>query len=276
LPDPDLGRLPDAYRGLLERALAVLGADARVLAAWASGSVARGVADAHSDLDLLVATRDESCASFGDSWSTWLAAITETVLARRIPGVRGLYAVTPDWLRLDVVWEPRAALAASPFRTRRLLFDRGGCEALVPPPLPRPGPSPDRVLATVEESLRVLGLLPVAVGRGDWLLGVEGVWTQRLLLYQLYQQANAPLPETGLKQWSSKLTAAQRERIARLPTGAATRDAVIEGSLAVARALLAEARPLAARLGARWPEALERATREHLRRQLGIELEASG
>ena len=41
----------------------------------------------------------------------------------------------------------------------------------------------------VEESLRILGLLPTVAGREDWLLGVEGVWTQRLLLYQLFQQA---------------------------------------------------------------------------------------
>lgn len=267
----ELGALPAAYRSLLERALALLGSDPRVLAVWLGGSVARGVADAHSDLDLLVATTDEGCAAFTDGWADWLGAITPTVLARRIPGIRGLYAVTPDWLRLDFVWEPRAALPTTFFRTRRLLLDRDGCGALVPPPLARPTPSADAVLALVEECFRIAGLLPVVVGRGDWLLGVEGVFTQRLLLYQLYQQANAPLPETGLKQWSSKLTAAQIARLASLPTGAATRDAVIAGQLAVARALLAEARPLAARLGVRWPDALEHATRAHLVRELGID-----
>jgi hypothetical protein len=270
----DLGKLAPAYRPLFERALAVLGADPRVLGVWLSGSIARGTADEYSDLDLLVATTNEGCAAFTDSWSEWLAAITPTVLARRIPGIRGLYAVTPDWLRLDVVWEPHAGLQSTFFRTRRTVLDRGGCDALIPPEPERPGPSGAAVLALVEECLRILGLLPVVVGREDWLLGVEGVSTQRLLLYQLYQQANAPLPATGVKQWASKLTPPQRERLARLPTGAATRDAVIAGQLGVAGAFLSEARPLAARLGVAWPDALERATREHLRRELGLDLES--
>jgi hypothetical protein len=267
-----LGPLPAAYHALFEGAREVLHGDPRVQALWLSGSLARGDADAHSDLDLLVATRDDAHASFTDEWATWLAAITPTVLARRIPGITGLYAVTPEWLRLDVVWESRASLPKTFFRTRRLVFDRADCAAAIPPALPLPGPSAVAVLGLVEESLRILGLLPAVVGREDWLLGVEGVWTQRLLLYQLFQQANAPLPATGVKQWSAKLDPRQREVLAGLPTGAATRQAVISGQLALARAFLAEARPLAAQLGVGWPEPLERATREHLRRVLGVDL----
>lgn len=270
----DLGPLPVAYRALFDRALAVLEADARVLAVWLSGSLARGMADAHSDLDLLVATTDEGFKAFGDAWSEWLAEMTATVLAKRIPVVAGLYAVTPDWLRLDVVWEARAALASSFFRERRVVFDRGDCAALVPPPFAPAGPSPVAVLGLVEECWRILGLLPTVIGREDWLLGIEGVHTQRLLLYNLLQQANAPLPTTGLKQWSSKLTREQVSSFEALPTGAPGREAVVQGQLAVAGALIREARPLAAQLGVAWPDALERATRLHLRRELGVELDA--
>lgn len=268
---PELGPLPAPYHALFARARDVFAADTRVQALWLSGSLARGDADAHSDLDLLVATTDDGHASFTEAWEAWLASITPTVLAKRIPGITGLYAVTPEWLRIDVVWEPRGALARTFFRTRRLVFDRADCAAAIPPAIPRPGPSARAVLDLIEESLRILGLLPTGVGREDWLLGVEGVWNHRLLLYQLFQQANAPLPETGLKQWSSKLTPAQRARLSGLPTGAANREAVIRASLEVAAAFLAEARPLAARLGIAWPDALEAATRVHLRRTLGVE-----
>jgi hypothetical protein len=267
-----LGPLPAAYHALFERASQVLYDDPRVQALWLSGSLARGDADAHSDLDLLVATRDEAHAAFSEEWATWLAAITPTVLARRIPGITGLYAVTPEWLRLDVVWEARASLPTTFFRTRRLVFDRADCAAAIPPASARPGPSAAAVLGLVEESLRILGLLPTVVGREDWLLGVEGVWSQRLLLYQLFQQANAPLPATGIKQWSSKLDERQRAVLAGLPMGQAARDGVISSQLALARAFLAEARPLAARLGVAWPDALERATRAHLRRVLEVDL----
>jgi hypothetical protein len=271
--DVDLGPLPAGYRALFDRAFAVLEADERVLAVWLSGSLARGGADAQSDLDLLVATSDEGFKSFGESWAEWLAAITATVLAKRIPVVSGLYSVTPEWLRLDVVWEARAALVSTFFRERRLVFDRGGCAGLVPPPVPAAGPSAPAVLALVEECWRMLGLMPTAIGRKDWLLGIEGIHLQRLLLYNLLQQANAPLPTTGLKQWSSKLTREQIAAFESLPTGAPAREALIEGTTSVVRMLLREARPLAARLGVAWPDALEHATRLHLRRELGVELD---
>ena len=51
--------LPDGYRHLLDRAIDVLGADRRVEAMWVHGSVARGDADALSDLDVIVAVADD-------------------------------------------------------------------------------------------------------------------------------------------------------------------------------------------------------------------------
>lgn len=266
----DLHPLPPSYATLLDRALGVFESDPRVIAAWLSGSVARGTADEYSDLDLLVATTDDDHASFTEEWMRWLEAITPTVLARRIPGVAGLYAVTPEWLRLDVVWEARRTLPDTFFRERTLLFDRDACAASVPPPLPPPAGSAVVVLGVVEESLRVLGLLPVAIGREDWLLGVEGVHAQRLLLFQLLQQVNAPLPVAGLKQWSSKLSAEQRLRFEALPPGAPTRDAVIAGSIAIAEEILREARAFAKHTPFAWPGSLETATRVHLERTLGV------
>jgi len=56
--------LPETYRHLFERAVAVLGADERVRALWLSGSLARGVADAASDLDLIVAVADDELDGF--------------------------------------------------------------------------------------------------------------------------------------------------------------------------------------------------------------------
>jgi hypothetical protein len=267
---PDLHPLPDAYRALLGRALGVFEADPRVIAAWLSGSLARGTADAFSDLDLLVATSDDGHPSFTAEWTGWLEAITPTVLAKRIPGITGLFAVTPEWLRLDVAWEARGALPDTFFRERALLFDRDACAAALPAPFPRAGASTAAVLGLVEESLRILGLLPVAIGREDWLLGVEGVHTQRLLLYQLLQQINAPLPVTGLKQWSSKLNAEQRRRFEALPTGAPDPESIVAGTIGVVEEILREARAFSQRMPFAWPESLEAATRAHLQHTLGV------
>ncbi len=50
-------------RALLDRLVAALGEDERILAAWVIGSLARGDADAYSDVDVLVAVRAEDFAA---------------------------------------------------------------------------------------------------------------------------------------------------------------------------------------------------------------------
>ena len=71
------------------------------------------------------------------------------------------------------------------------------------------GPDPAKLTAIVEEFLRQQAIFPAAVvARGDWLLGVVGVRQVRLLLYQLFAEADQPLPPMGVKQWSAKLAPA--------------------------------------------------------------------
>ena len=93
----------------------MLSSDDRVRGLWLSGSLARGTADGASDLDLLVAVRDEDHQAFVDTWRTWLGAITLTVVARRLPfpagqPAAGFYSVTPGFERFDVVAEPESFL----------------------------------------------------------------------------------------------------------------------------------------------------------------------
>lgn len=261
--------LAPGYDRLFERTLAVLGADERVRAVWLSGSVARGNADAASDLDFIVTVADEHHASFSEEWENWLAAITDTVLAKPLAFAPGsFYSVTPDWHRLDVVVERVSDISRSMFRSRQAVLDRDGLATLVPPDDPAPPPAPGKVAALVEEFLRIHGLLPVIVVRQDWLLGVEGVHTLRSLLYQLFVEANAPHAVTGVKRWSEKLSNDQRRVLETLPTGEATRDGVIDGHLALVGAFRAHAPAICERLGVPWPHRLERATYAHVERQL--------
>ena len=261
--------LAPGYGRLFERTLAVLGADERVRAVWLSGSVARAEADAASDLDFIVTVSDEDHAQFASEWETWLAGITDTVLAKPLSFAPGsFYSVTPDWLRLDVVVERVSDISRSMFRTRQAVLDRDGLAALVPPEEPAPAPSAEKVRALVEEFLRIHGLLPVILVRKDWLLGVEGVHTLRSLLYQLFVEANGPHAVSGVKRWSDKLTDAHRRVLEELPTGEASRQGVIGGHLAVVGAFHAHAPEICDRLGIAWPHRLERLTYAHVERQL--------
>lgn len=245
--------------------------DDRVRAFWLSGSLARGVADAASDLDLLIAVRDEDCQAFAASWRDTLAAITPTVVAQPLPSLPGsFYSVTATGERLDVVMEAVGAVPTSQFRYRLPVFDRDGLTALVPAPAPEPGPDRDRIARLVEEFFRQQFNLPAVTVREDWLLGVIAVQQIHTLLYQLFVAANAPLPPTGVKQWSAKLAPGQRHLLEELPVPQPAEASVMAARAAAAAAFVRSARPLAHRCGVPWPADLESAASAFLERELGI------
>ena len=74
-----LAAIDPRYRAIYERAVTVLGDDARVADVAASGSVRDGTADRWSDLDLEVVAHAEDHASLLEDWPVWLAEITPTV-----------------------------------------------------------------------------------------------------------------------------------------------------------------------------------------------------
>jgi hypothetical protein len=261
-----LAVLPPAYRALFERTRRVAEDDARVRALWLGGSLARGDADAASDLDLLLAVADDAHAEFARDWRAWLARITPTLIARPQPFLPGsFYSVTTGGERLDVVVEPAARLATTVFRMRALVFDRDGLAARIPAPPAPAGPSPERIASLIEEFFRDSLLVDVSITRGDVLLANEGVHLLRGLLYQLFCEANAPLPVSGVKRWSEKLTPPQRALLEELPTGAGTLAAVLAAQWEISRAFLASAREIAAAHGVAWPGELEAALNRHLR-----------
>ena len=75
---------------------------------------------------------------------------------------------------------------------------------------------------------------------------------------------NAPLPPMGVKQWSTKLTAIQRDVLAALPTGAANRKSVTEGHQALDRAFREHIALRVPTLAIAWPDDLEEATDRYL------------
>ncbi len=268
-----LSVLPAAYGPLLDRAVAVLAADDRVRALWVSGSLARVDADASSDLDLLVAVADDAFDEFAGSWREWLAAITPTVLAREIPNLAGsFYSLTPTCERLDVVAERAGDLPRTGFRCRAIVFDRDGLDALVPEEPPPAGPDPAKVLTAIEEPLRYLALLPAVLARGELLLAQEGYAHLRRRISELFLEANAPLPTTGVKHWRDKLSDEQYAVLEALPWPQADRDELIAAYRSIAGVLLAHGRPVADAVGVPWPQPLEDAVRVHLLRELDLAL----
>jgi hypothetical protein len=265
-----LDRLPHSYRAVFDRAVDVLFEDDRVRAMWLGGSLARGTADAASDLDVFAAIADEHHSSFAAAWLSLLDSITPTVLADEQWFAKGsFWSITPDFVRFDLVIEPVSAIPTSLFAVRTVIFDRDDLTAQLPAEWRRQ-PSATVVAKLIEDWFHFSAMLEVILWRHDWLLAAEHLHFLRDLLYKIHVEANQPLPATGLKRWTEKLTPEQARALRELPTSADSAEDLLSAHVTMSEAFLAAARPLAARIGVAWPSALEDAARLHLRAVTGL------
>ncbi|WP_051231130.1 hypothetical protein [Kaistia adipata] len=247
-------------------------AEPRIRALALSGSYGAGLEDAYSDLDFLVVADDGATDTVVALWRGAVAAVGEIVLWRDRQVKPSLVnAITAEWLRID------ADFATPPEITRRtrdglkILFDHDLLFGALPEAAAKPGPSPERLLWQIEEFLRILGLLPLAMGRAEYFNSVTGLLHLRTLIVDLLVEETAAPHRGGALHLNRLITAEQKQALAALPPLVAERDALIAAYLAYAALYLPRARRMAARLGVDWPERFERATWAHLRATLGIE-----
>lgn len=265
-----LAVLPPSYRPIFDRLLAVCESDERIRALWLSGSLAKGTADGGSDLDTMLAIRDDDFDEFAARWREWLATITPVLLARELPFARGsFYCTTTGCERLDVICEPAGKVAASRHRYRRVVFDRDGLDAAVPAPEAIPGPDPERLRSLVEEFFRIEAIAPFMLNqRRDYLVVVNGVQSMQRMLYDVFVQCNQPQPPMGIKQWSARLTPEQRQIMTALPVAAPERGSIIAALRAVGHAMRTAGRAAVTRSGCDWPVDLDNGVQRFIDRSL--------
>jgi predicted nucleotidyltransferase len=261
----DQQALVDALKAHLER-------DAGVEAAWLAGSLGAGGGDALSDVDLLVLAGADGWQALSARPSQSLKPALDLVLLNRLFGGLVLNAVTADWGRFDLTLVERDALARYDANALTLLFNRGDASPPVKPAPPPYRTPPEKLVGMANEFLRVIGLSPLGIGRGELQLALSGIDILRRLTFDLMLEENGVAPERrgGALHPSRFLTDAQKAAIAALPTIAAERDSIVRGSEAFAAIFLPRARVLAAAIGAEWPQAFEDATRRHLAAKLGM------
>jgi hypothetical protein len=246
-------------------------ADDRVAALFLGGSLGKGVGDDWSDVDLILAARPEHHAAIAEGVRAWADSIAKLVLWKQpYPGVPLYTAVTDGWLRFDLtVTIPGRVIGAR--ATLKPLVDRDEVWAGLPETLPAKPLDPAALTALIEESLRILGLLTVAVGRGEFAIGVTGAGLIRQqLISLLIMETEPPLPP-GALHLARLISPHDVAMVEALPGVVATRASVIAANIAYAGALLPRARIIAERVGAVWPEALEAACARQWR-SLGLVL----
>jgi predicted nucleotidyltransferase len=195
---------------LIRRVTAALESDSRVLALFLAGSFGKGSADTYSDVDFLVVTEPEARENFLSSWPRILEEITHVVFWNH--GVRGaplVNAITAEWLRCDVVVVDHSELTKRSQESLTALIDRANLFTLLPPRSKREAPNPLRTSFLIHEFLRVLGLLAVVAGRGEYLVGVTGAGMLRSHLISLLLEEN-DMSDTGVLHLSQVLSEEQR------------------------------------------------------------------
>jgi hypothetical protein len=245
-----------------------------VRAAWLSGSLGRGAGDRYSDVDVVAVVPEADRKDFLADWDSIVLTIAPVVLTDRLntSTVTVFNHVTTDWLRFDVSVITPAALDRYTASTVRLLFDKADVHSRLCPRVEPLAPSGATVYALTKEFMRTVGLLPVVLGREEYAVGASGACLVRTLLIQLMKEDVAVEDRGGALHLRGLLPDARLAEIDALPPIAATRESVVDMHIAVSGLFLPLARDLCERTGTQWPDALERALRAHLDRELGLKM----
>lgn len=253
---------------LIARVVEALGPDQRIQALFLSGSFGTGTADAFSDVDLLAIADPADHEALAADWRKTLEAIAPIVHYNRLPHALVLNAITDDWLRVDLHIANRDHLAHAAQDTLKPLSDPGGLHATLRPETPVPSPNAGRLGWMVSEFIRILGLTPVALGRGEVELMTVGNGFLRRFLTDLLTIEVNPRIAGGMLHLSRVLDPGRMAVLAAVPLPQLTAASAIESNLALARTFMPRAKALCASLGVEWPATFEAATRNHLQRAL--------
>lgn len=253
---------------VIARVVEALGPDPRIKALFLSGSFGTGTADQFSDVDLLAIADPTDHEALATDWRAMLEAIAPIVHYNRLPHALVLNAVTDDWLRVDLHIANRDHLDHTAQDSLKPLVDPADLYATLRPETPVPARNPGRLGWMVGEFIRILGLTPVALGRGEVeLMTVGNTFLRRFLTDLLTIEANPRIPG-GMLHLSRVLDPTRMAVLAAVPLPQLTVESAIESNLALARAFIPRAKTLCASLGVHWPHAFETATRKNLQRAL--------
>lgn len=255
-------------QALIARVAETFGSDPRITALFLSGSFGTGTADAFSDVDLLAIADPADHEALAADWRKTLEAIAPIVHYNRLPHALVLNAVTDDWLRVDLHIANRDHLNHTAQDALKPLVDRDNLYATLRPETPEPARNPGRLGWMVGEFIRILGLTPVAIGRGEVeLMTVGNTFLRRFLTDLLTIEVNPRIPG-GMLHLSRVLDPDRMAVLAAVPLPQLTADSAIESNLVLARTFIPRAKALCASLGVEWPTAFEAATRRNLQRAL--------
>lgn len=245
---------------IIDRTMAVIGADPRVASLWLSGSLGAGSGDQWSDVDFVVGVNPPATPELvADEYRGNLDAIADVVHSIR-PFPRLISAVARDWSRFDLLFMADDDLARQDGSRLEPLFSHPGATH------PATGRSADAsapfdVESAVREFLRIIGLGPGVVAREHFLVAIEGMHLLRnLCLDLMLAESGRSRRESSPKRLETLLTEEQRAVLGALPPLSADRESIERFQAAVWRLFIPRARSFGVLRGVPWPSDFEAAT----------------
>jgi len=236
-----------------------------------SGSFGNGLADDWSDIDFILVSAAGATDQIAAHWKH-AVALTGPIVLWRDRTVRPtlINAITADYTRIDVLMLTPEQLAGQFQDSLRPLIDRDALYDMLPSTSPVAASNARRLSYQIDEFFRILGLLPLAIGREEYINGVAGLFHLRTVLTEILIEETAALHRGGALHLNRLLTQEQQALMLSLPPPIPERAPLIAAYLAYAEAFLPSARRLAKREGIAWPDPFEQATWAYLNETLGI------
>jgi hypothetical protein len=256
--------------GLIAGVETALRANSAVLGVFLSGSYGRGTNDGYSDVDITVVVTDMALDGFTEELERVVRQFGPLVYCCSVERLGVVNAITPEWLRFGLLASSMSSIRTKSRSILRPVFDPSGIYGTLPERRPGVQTDPARMASRVREFLRVFGLLPVAIGRGELIVAVTGGVLLRAMLIDLYLDRTAGQDNGGVLHANQLLSSTDRLALEGLPPLEARRDSVVEFHLACVRQFLPVAREMCHELELRWPSELEQAAFGHVARALSV------
>lgn len=236
------------------------------------GSFGRGLEDNFSDIDMVAVADAEDHAAIGDAWKKNLESLWPIIFMNtRSFGSTLINAITENWLRCDLIIEPRDTFATRAKSHTKLLFENTDLYEKLADNLPAKSANTGRMDQIIKEFIRVLGLLVVADGRREYFTAVSGTQILRDQFAQLLVEAKVIGDPGGILHMGRNLSESDMVLLQSLPIPQIDRASIIHAHIETAKLFFPVAREIAAKHKMHWPGAFETATQKYLRQALGDE-----
>ncbi len=244
-----------------------------VRALFLGGSHGNGLSDAYSDLDLVLVSEGGGSDELAALLKQAIAQTGQIVMWRdRTVTPVLINAITAPANRIDVLMYTPADVKGYAQDRLQTLFDHDDILASLPKTTLHCASDPKRMAYQFEEFIRILGLLPLAIGREEYINGVAGIFHLRNLLVELLIAETNASNRGGALQLNRLLTEEQRDLLISLPPPIATREGVIRAHKTYAAAYLHRARAYANQNAITWPEQFEDAILTYVGEALDIQI----